>query len=345
MCAHRHQTAAGAVAFLNYLNGPAGSQGDWIGLDMFTGSTKELTPLANIRLNYDINLNILNLWQPDTSTLGVVQGLWGGPSPPPPPQTKGIAVCSKSNDPSPNGFVGPPALPAVPGGYRQCPSVSAVGVLPTAQQYAFPNHGWVQYCSAGGPPGLFAGTDLATALRDGAAKLETRSPGTYEPKALVLIADGTPMACTGIGGGSLCGHTYADDGVTPPSPKLPGDYWDPCCANGNSTCRQVTTSHLGFSYGGGASGDGNPANSPNGQAACDAAQQLVANAIDEANNAAAASIDVFTIGFFSKLTGRSQSFLSSLVRGNGTGIITTDSTQIGALLKNVPQHLPVSLVH
>jgi hypothetical protein len=234
-------------------------------------------------------------------------------------------------------------LPAVPSGYRQCPEISQVGVLPTAQQFAFPNHGWVQYCSDGGPPGLFAGTDLAQAIHDGAKKM-TDIAQSFEPKTLVLIADGVPMACTGIGGGGLCGHTYGGDKVPPPPGMTSADFWNPCCANG-LTCG-ANTSHNGYTFGGGDWGDGTPSNSPNGQAACDAAHTLVGNAMDEADKAAAAGVNIFVIGFFRNPDplGISETFLMSLVRGpNSSGTITSDAASIAGLLQKIPQRVPVVL--
>lgn len=338
--------AAGAVAFLDFLVGPGGSQTDWIGLDTFTGMTRTLTPQMNVRQR--AALDIRPVWLPDATTLGVVQGSWSGSSPPPPPQTRGIAVCSKGNAPA-HTFPGPPVLPANPGGYRQCPPIASAGLLPTAQQYAFPNHdGWtnpVLRCSDGGPAGLFAGTDLGAAIHDAAVKLKAVAQ-TYEPKVIILIANGVPMACTGIGGGSLCGHTYGGDGVPPPAGKVSSDYWDPCCANGLTCGANVT--HKGYTFGGGDWGDGSPSNSPNGGTACTAAHTLVEKAMDEADLAAADGIDIFVIGFFRdpNPAGLSQSFLLNLSRGEGVGkgVLTNDSTQIGALMKKIPQHIPVAIV-
>jgi Flp pilus assembly protein TadG len=330
--------ADAAVSFLQFLNGPSGSQGDWIGLDVFTGNTKTMTNQMNVRTHYA--LDILPVWQRDATTMGIVQGSWPGTTPPAPPQTKGIAVCSKGNAPSYT-FAGPPVLPANPGGYRQCPPVSKVGVLPTAQQYAFPNHTWVQYCSDGGPAGLYAGTDLGTAIHDGMAKIQAVAQ-TYEPKALVIITDGVPMACTGIGGGSLCGHTYGGDGVTPPSGKSSSDFWSPCCAAGLTCGSSYTVG--GVSYGGGAWGDGYPGNSPNGDTACNAAHTLTQYAVSQADAAAAAGIDLFVIGFYNSATDTSAKFAASLVRNKGVAFITNDSTKLAGILQQIPSHLPVSIV-
>jgi Flp pilus assembly protein TadG len=337
--------ADAAVDLLDYLNGPAGSQGDWIGLDEFTGRTQEITALMNVRTNYNTGPNNIHFkWQRDTTVLGIQSQSWTGPNPPPAPQTRGITVCSKANG-APNGFGTPNVLPPAPGGYRQCPGANppVVPVKPAGEQFAFPNHAYLGLnCSDGGPAGLFAGTDLGAAINDGAAKLNAKGQ-SYEPHALILINDGTPMACTGIGGGGLCGHTYGGDGATPPSGKTSADYWSPCCANGLTCGANVT--YNGYTFGGGDWGDGSPSNSPNGQAACDAAHQLVKNAMDAATNAANAGIDVFVIGFFrNSTTGVSQDFDTSLVRNHGTGVITTDSSQISTLLKRIPLHLPVSLV-
>ncbi|HVZ73631.1 MAG TPA: pilus assembly protein TadG-related protein [Polyangia bacterium] len=335
--------ADAAVQLLTYINGAGGTPADYIGLDMFTGNTKQLTGLMNVRMNYATN--IYPVWKPDFSTLGVKQSAGGGTTP---PQTKGIAVCSKANAPT-FPFAGPPALAAVPGGYRQCPPVNKVGVLPTSEQYAFPNHSWVQYCSDGGPSGLYAGTDLGAAIHDGVAKLVAADPPTtnpYDSRTLILIADGTPMACTGIGGGSLCGHTYGGDGVTPPPGKSSSDPWDPCCANA-LTCGGTHYTYKGVNYGGGAWGDGNPGASPNGATACTAAQTLLKKAIDEADIATDSShmVDIYVVGFYGNdPTSVSAAFGTGLARGRGTGVTTGDSTQFATLLKAIPARVPVSLV-
>jgi Flp pilus assembly protein TadG len=331
--------ADAAVSLLNYLyDGGGGTPADWIGLDVFTGSTKELSMMWNIRQNY--TANILPRWKRDASTLSPTQANGGGPS----AQTKGIAVCSKANAPS----FPFPGLVAVPGGYRQCPSVAkAGGVLPKSEQFQFPNHGWIQFCSDGGPAGFYAGTDLAKAIHDGAAKLTAASPpataSPEETRTLILIADGTPMVCTGIGGGSLCGHTYGGDKVTPPPGKVSSDYWDPCCANA-LTCGGTTSTYKGVTYGGGAWGDGSPNNSPNGQAACDAARQLLRNAIDEADTAYSNKVDIFVVGFYGDdPTTVSAKFGTGLARG-GYGITTGDSTKLAKMLRDIPGRVPITLV-
>jgi Flp pilus assembly protein TadG len=333
--------ADAAIQLLDYLNGPGGTPSDWIGLDLFTGMTTPMTPMLNIRANYA--LNIYPVWKPNATTLGVKQSAGGGTSP---PQSKGIAVCSKANAPS-FPFPGPPALAAVPGGYRQCPPVSKVGTLPSSEQYAYPNHNWVHFCSDGGPPGLFAGTDMGQAIKDGVAKLVAASnPLTAPPeetRTLILVTNGVPMACTGIGGGSLCGHTYGGDGVPPPPGKTSASYWDPCCASA-LTCNWAKTTYKGTTYGGGAWGDGNSGNSPNGNTACTAAQGLLRKAIDEADNAAAKGVDIFVVGSYNNPTDITAKFALSLARGRGTAVSTNDSTQLAELLKKIPGRVPVTLV-
>jgi Flp pilus assembly protein TadG len=342
--------ADAAVSLLDYLNGITGFPGDWIGLDEFTGRTQEISSLSNVRTNYS---SILYKWQRNATVLGIQSGLWspGGPNPPAPPQTKGITVCSKANA-TPSGFGSPSPLPSNPGGYRQCPNQNPplVPLYSADKQFAFPNHAYLGLnCSDGGPGGgLYAGTNLAAAINDGVAKLKAKGQA-YETHALILINDGTPMVCTGIGGGGLCGHTYSNDGVTPAPPKVSSDPWDPCCANG-LTCGAADSAPNGYSFGGGGWGDRWPSMSPNGQAACDAAHQLVKDAIQAADDAAKAGIDVFVIGFFRDAktggvgTGVSPDFDKSLVRGRGSWAITNDSSQIGPILQNIPKHLPVTLV-
>lgn len=333
--------ADAAIQLLQYLNGAGGTPSDWIGLDLFTGKTTEMTAMLNVRQNYA--LNIYPVWKPNATTLGVKQSAGGGTTP---PQSKGIAVCSKANAPS-FPFPGPPALAAVPGGYRQCPAVSKVGTLPTSEQYAYPNHPWVHYCSDGGPAGLFAGTDMGQAIKDGVAKLVAASPPATAPpeetRTLVLVTNGVPMACTGIGGGSLCGHTYGGDGVPPPPGKVSSDYWDPCCAAA-LTCGWAKTTYKGTTYGGGGWGDGNSGNSPNGATACTAAQALLRKAIDEADAAAAKKVDIFVVGSYNSPTDITAKFALSLARGRGTAVSTNDSTQLARLLKDIPGRVPVSLV-
>ena len=346
--------ADAAVDLLNFLNGNSGSQGDWIGLDEFTGRTQQISALMNVRTNYS---TIFNAWdRQGTSVLGTQSQFWTTPGvPQAAPQTNGITVCSKANDPNPTGFGTPNVLPPWPGSYRQCPAANppVQPVLPAANQFNFPNHSYLGLnCSDGGPAGLYAGTDLAAAINDGVAKLNLHGTSTappYAPHALILINDGTPMACTGIGGGGLCGHTYGGDGATPPSGKTSSSPWDPCCANGLTCGSNVT--YKGYTFGGGDWGDGSPGNSPNGAAACTAAHTLVENAMDAATAAGTDGVDLYVIGFFVDRntggvgTGVAPDFVKSLVRNHGTGVITSDSTQIAALLKAIPLRLPLAIVH
>jgi Flp pilus assembly protein TadG len=359
--------ASAAVQLGAYLNGPNGYQGDWIGLDVFTGVSRPMTALMNVRQHWA--LDIAPVWTPNISTLGTQVGAG-------PPysaanfntvqQSGGISVCSKANA----------VVPAVvalgtfagitnsagnqigwPGGYRQCPGANppVVPVAPTAQQFPFPNHNLSftkLYCSDGGQPGLYAGTDLAAAITAGSNELLAVGMPN-EPRTLILITDGTPMSCTGIGGGGLCGHTYGGDGATPPagSGMTTSSYWNPCCANGLTCGGTYTVTDAkgnSYSYGGGPWGDGSPSNSPNGSTACTTAHSLVQAAVTAADNAAANNISIYVIGFFknpdgSVGTGISPNFVSGLVR-NGTATITNDSTAIAGILKSIPAQVPVSIV-
>jgi Flp pilus assembly protein TadG len=302
-----NNAADAAVSLLTYLNDPtnkAGTPGDWIGLDTFTGSALQMSPLMNLRYNYDKNYNILNKWQRDGDTLTTSQ-------------TKGIAVCNKSND-----------SPAY-GGTRTCGSTS----------FTYANHDWVQHCSDGGGTyggyTLYAGTDIGAAIKAGKDKIVAASQD-YEPRTLIIITDGSPMLCTGIGGGGLCG-TW--NGAT-------SSNWNPCCANG-LTCGSTFTAG-GTTYGGGAFGDGSPgagASGAAGTAACNQAHQMVLNAVSEADAAAAVNIDLYTIGFFSSSTSKGAVFSKSLARNGGYGVTTSDSTQLATLLKAIPGGKSPSIVH
>lgn len=292
-----------AVAFLDFLDDPkTGSPGDWIGLDVFTGRTKEITPMMNVQQHHDADIK--PKWSRDgRSTVGS-PGSPGAAS----PQTQGITVCSKNNaTPSDGGF----GYPAVPGGYRSC----AVDDNNPAKQFPYPNHVSMDplLCSDGVRT-LFAGTDPANAIRKGKEKLLAIAQ-SFEPKILIIITDGVPMACTGIGGGGLCGTS---DG----NPK-PGN-WDPCCANG-------------LSCGAGSSG------SPNGAAACTEAKAMATDATAAANEAAAAGIAVYTI-FFGDPKGTGADFATKLARAPGIGVAVSDSTEIGNKLKDIPARQPVALV-
>jgi putative Flp pilus-assembly TadE/G-like protein len=378
--------ASAAVQLLTYLNGSSGYQGDWIGLDVFTGVSKQFSPLMNVRQNYNTGANLLNLWTPDTTTIGTVVGNppYTAATMPAPPQTKGIAVCSKANAILPavayeGTFVGLAPQPSIedaahnlipwPGGYRQCPNQGTlVPIAATASQFPFPNHPMSiakLSCSDGGQAGLFAGTDLGAAITAGVNELSavgvtgTDASGkpilSNEPRTLVLITDGIPMSCTGIGGGGLCGHRYSDDKVIPPanSGLTTGSPWQPCCAGGLSCGSSFTVTDAkgnSTSYGGGAWGDSNPAMSPNGDKACTAAHGLAQAAVDAADKADAKGIDVYVIGFFVDSatggvgTGIGPDFASSLVRGKGTATITNSSAAIAGILKSIPGQVPVAIV-
>jgi Putative Tad-like Flp pilus-assembly len=349
--------ADAAVSLLDYLHSTANnSQGDQIGLDEFTGRTQMLSALAAVKPNASYNA-IKALWARDATVLGYPSSTWVPQPvtktqvPPPPPQTRGITVCSKANDPNPTGFDTPNVLYKTPGAYRQCPSTSSGAPLaPASQQFAFPNHGYMPLrCSDGGPVGLYAGTNLAGAINDGVAKLTARAQ-TFEPKSLILLSSGTPMACTGIGGGGLCGgnHTYDSDHATPPAGKTGSDHWDPCCANGltcgaNQTYSGSNPKFAGFSFGGGDYDDASPGSSPGGSTACDAAHQLVVDTINAAEAARAAGVSIYTIGFY-KSPSLEATFVNNLTELNGVAATTKDSTQLAAMLQAIPKFEPVVLV-
>jgi len=294
-----NNAADAAVALLDYLGDPTqkvGTPGDWIGLDTFTGSALQMTPLMNLRYNWKSNANIRNTWARDGDTLTTSQ-------------TKGIAVCNKSDD--------SPTF----GGTRSCP---------TSASFTYPNHSWVQHCSDGGGTyggyALYAGTDLGAAIKAGVNKLVAASQ-SYEPRTLIVVTDGSPMICTGIGGGGLCGTWNAATGAN----------WNPCCANG-LTCGSTFTAG-GTTYGGGAFGDGSPgagASGAAGTAACNQAHAMVTDAYTQAAAAASNNIALYTIGFFSSSTSKGALFSTALAQSPGYGVTTSDSTQLAALLKQIP---------
>jgi hypothetical protein len=270
--------------------------GDKISLDVFTGLAVEVTPFENIRDNY----------------AAIYAAWWGGPQGSTyqtslnGTKTSGIVMCNKLDDTN-----------SPPGGYFKCGGVN----------YAYPNYTWVPHCSAGGPTGyavpLYAGTDIAAAITAGTNKLLANAHD-WEPRVLILVTDGSPMACTGPGGGGLCGSTYAGDGVTPPPGK--GPYWDPCCADG-LTCNLTSS-----------------AQSPNGDTACTAAQQMKDNAVAAANVAGNAGIDLFLIKVNGSATDSATRFVQSLARNRGTGQWLPNSSQLGVLFTNIAGQVPVTLV-
>jgi Putative Flp pilus-assembly TadE/G-like len=304
--------ADAATTFLDYLYGSNGytmhgTRGDWTALDTFTGTAVPLTDWMNIMWKH---ATIDYKWRRDTTTLSSSQG-------------RGIGVCNKSN-----------AIGL--GGTNKCNGA------------AYANHNWMNACSGGSAAltaqGLFAGTDLAEAIKAGTTKLTTISQ-PYEARVLILVTDGTPMACTGIGGGGLCGTS---DG---------SGNWQPCCANG-LTCSltgggDTWVANNGNTYGGGAYGDGHansgasgiitPPATATGGTACTMARTMLNNATAAADAAAAAGIDLFVIGFFNSGS-REEAFAQTLKRNRGTVNTTHDSTQLAAFMKQIPGQIPVTIV-
>jgi Flp pilus assembly protein TadG len=275
--------------------------GDKISLDVFTGKSVELTGFLNIRDNFD---TIYNAWWGGTYGSLYVSFLDGT-------KTSGIVVCNKSDDTG----------PAPKGGVFACPSGAA--------NRNYPNYGWVQHCSEDGPTGypvtLYAGTDIAAAITAGTNKLVANTQ-TWEPRVLIIVTDGSPMTCTGPGGGALCGDTYGSTGTTPPAGKTSSSPWDPCCADGLS----CTTSHS--------------AGSPNGATACTAATALKTAAVTAANTAAADNIDLFTIKVNGAASDTSTIFIESLARNHGTGNWLSSTAGLGALFTSIAGQVPVTLV-
>jgi hypothetical protein len=340
-----------AVDFLDWLAKPSvahGTAGDWIALDAFTGAAQEVTPMRNALWKYDSirddPMSLTGSWLRYGSTLSSGQ-------------TKGLGACNKS-DVTPsrcyNGSAFVSTTAANGGGWRQCPAADPpdvpVGACPGGQ-FMFPNHNWMPACDARKPAlaalGLWGGTDLAEAIRVGRTKLNAAAlPG--EPKVLILITDGTPMACTGAGGGGLCGtsdgNPYAGT-------------WSPCCAGG-LTCGSAWTDSKGRGWGGGGWGDGSPNNgrsgdappgvNPNpttatGLAACNRAKDMVNEALAEADNAETDKIDLFVIGFFQPGS-LGERFAGYLHKNRGTTYTTNNATNFYSALTAIPTQIPLAIV-
>jgi Flp pilus assembly protein TadG len=314
-----------ATDFLTWLAAPGtgtGTPGDWIGLDAFTGAAREVTPMKNAFWKYqeilDDPMKLHGSWLRYGSTVT-------------PGQTKGLGTCNKSDDPTPskcyNGATW--SLTAEKGGWRQCPSGGAPKACDGVQQFPFPNHDWMPACDAHNAAmeaaHLWGGTDLAEAINVGRGKLNPAAlPG--EPKVLVLITDGVPMACTGPGGGGLCGTNSGNPA---------GTNWQPCCANGLSC--DVANSNNGAS--GIISGDA----TATGAAACTRAKAMVTEARNAAAAAEAEKIDLFVIGFF-PTGGAGAAFADELHKNRGTTANVTDTTKFYDELQKVPNKIPLAIV-
>jgi hypothetical protein len=333
--------ADAAVDFLEWLAKPSvahGTPGDWIALDAFTGVAQQVTAMKNALWKYDEirddPTSLYGSWLRHGSTLSTAQ-------------TKGLGSCNKLDAPTRQCWNGSSySGAAYAGGWRQCPSGGAI--QPCGSQFQFPNHSWMPSCSARKASlqalGLWAGTDLAEAIRVGRTKLNAAAL-TGEPKVLILITDGSPMACTGPGGGGLCGTNSGN-------PSAPAN-WQPCCANGLS-CGAAWTDTEGQSWGNSGWGDLNsdagasgvitaPATATGGTA-CTKARAMVNEALAEADAAEADKIDLFVIGFFSAGS-KGEIFANELDRNRGTTFTTSDVTDFAAALKNIPTQIPLAIVH
>lgn len=275
--------------------------GDRISMDLFTGKATEFTAFKNIRDDYTW---IRDKWNGGGgSYVSFLDGT----------KTAGIVVCNKNDDTN-----------TPKGGYFKCPAGAA--------DRPYPNYSWVQHCSEDGPSaGYYGGTDLAAAITAGTNKLVAQTQA-YEPRVLILVTDGSPMTCTGPGGGGLCGRTYASDGVSPPAGKT---YWDPCCADG-LTC---STGHVA-----GEAAGVTAAMAADWNAACSAAQGMATAATAAANNAKANKIALFTIKVKGSSTATSTTFAKGLARSPGTGDWISDATQLAGKFSNIVGQIPVALV-
>jgi Flp pilus assembly protein TadG len=339
-------SATAAVDLLNYLAPTSyslglgkGTPGDWIGLDVFTGEPQQVSAMKNVAYKYNEILNGVGLndgWLQDTSTLS-------------PSQAKGIGVCNKL-DGNPTQCFTPPStwtLPAAAGGYRQCPPnakyappyAACTGTPP--DQFAFPNHSWMPACDSAKPEltalGLWAGTDLAEAISVGTTRL-MNAHQDGEPMVLILFTDGVPMACTGPGGGGLCGTNSGN-----PS----GLNWQPCCADG-LTCGASYADAAGVTWGG-AGGDNNGASgtitapaTAIGSTACTEAQKMAKDAVANAIQAGKDGIDLFVIGL---LSGNGAKFANELHQNRGNTVTFTNASQIAAAFTAIPSQVPLSIVH
>jgi Flp pilus assembly protein TadG len=252
--------------------------GDRISLDVFTGEANEFTPFKNIHANYDW---IYQQWAGG----GTYSSFLGG-------KTSGITVCNKLDDPT-----------GAAGGSITCGTTT----------YTYPNNPNIQACSHSAPTGyatpLYAGTDPGAAIRAGTAKLAVGA-AQYEPRILIVVTDGEPMACTAPQGGDLCWK-----GV------------NPCCADG--FCNQANAILSGKQY---------------RIDACDAAHKIADDAVTAANDAAKANIDLFVVKVTGSATDQSSIYASSLVRNKGTFHWISDASQLSGTFQDIVGQVPVSLV-
>jgi Flp pilus assembly protein TadG len=195
--------------------------------------------------------------------------------------------------------------PAPKGGQFDCPKGAA--------NRNYPNNPNIQSCSQDGPTGyataLYAGTDIGAAIRAGTAKLKSNSQ-TWEPRILIIVTDGSPMTCTAPGGGDICSNGG-----------------NPCCADG--FCNVANAAASGHQW---------------RIDACNAAHQILDDAVAAAAAAAAENIDLFIIKITGTKTDVSSTWASSLKQNKGTFTWINDATELAGTFKDIVGQVPVTLV-
>jgi hypothetical protein len=278
--------------------------GDRISLDIFAGAVQQLTDFMNIRDNYNA---IHDAWAGGVTYSTFLTA-------PPNGKTAGARVCSKGND------TGTPT-----GGTVTCNGTT----------YDYPNTAdpttdpTTIYCSttrwATGYMGktytstVFAGTDIAAAIRAGTTKLQNETQ-PWEPRVLIVVTDGSPMMCSAPGGGNLCSNNVT-----------------PCCSDG--WCNQANADAHDPAVG----GTTTPLQ-PGRSAVCHAAHDNYDDGATAADLAAAAGIDLFTVKMTGTATDGDSVYVQSLVRNKGTFQWITDGTQLSTAFTSILGQVPISLV-
>jgi hypothetical protein len=166
------------------------------------------------------------------------------------------------------------------------------------------------------PPGPFGGTNPGAAIKSALARLAAAKPApqSYEIQSIVVFTDGGPMCCEQQNGGSDCG-TNANGGK-------------PCCADGTTPDTPTPCKD----------------NSASGRTTCDCAYAVYQEGIDQADAAAKAGVDVYTLSFTNGSHPGWVTYAKALTRGRGFELDTTDKNQLSAMMKKIADSIPISLV-
>jgi Flp pilus assembly protein TadG len=271
--------------------------GDQISLDVFTGKAVEFTPFQNIRALYP---TIRDTWSGGMPYVGFAPPDTVSPS----VKTTGITVCNKLDDWTKNN-----------GGSFGCPDDGAK----TTGPYPYPNNPNIMACSSTDMTGysapVFAGTDIAAAIRAGTQKLidKTGAGKDYQPRIIIVVTDGEPMMCTAPQGGDLCWKGGS-----------------PCCNDG--WCNITNADNA------------DQTKQPGRSASCRAAHDQLDDGPKAAQAAADLNIDIFMVKLRGSATDSSAQYAQSLVKGRGTFTWLVDATQLSGAFTKIIGQVPVSLV-